>query len=150
VKLGEHWRLAVDPHAEYHLYWLQTTGECYLLREPIIPLEEPGPAAGGGLLDLIHSIVSIRSIAHGKRGRDEDLDRAMTVSVLATGLSLDETRTRLEGWETAMADSDGVAWLYRRFDLPEPAPQPEHRAWERQRVRPTASEAWRSLKDQDG
>ncbi|MGH8980995.1 MAG: hypothetical protein ACRDWE_08245 [Acidimicrobiales bacterium] len=98
LELGEDWH---DAHgARYELSWVETTGELYVMREPVA--REWATPFGG-----IH--------VRGAHSTDEGEIEGMTVSVVGIVTERDRVESLLEGWELAMAGTDGVAWLVERL-----------------------------------
>jgi hypothetical protein len=108
VRLGEGWRAAGDDSARYHLFWLEATGECYLMRSPFSLGSDP--LETGTILDIIP--VAVELVSHRQeRGQNHEL----RVEVLARGISLEDAQDRLRGWEAAMDEPDSVTWLRGRL-----------------------------------
>lgn len=105
VAFGDDWRSLADSEANYRLYWLETTGECYLMRVPWTSKRFWGTRSGAincaELLWLYH--------------RRFDYDQPMTIQVLASGMSLSAAGSQLAGWEDAMCQPDGVSWVWQRL-----------------------------------
>jgi hypothetical protein len=95
IELGTEWR--DDHNIRYELNWVQDTGEVYVMREPA-PYVTADPFGG------IHTDI-----------RSNTSPAGMTVAVVARIATRDELERVFNGWQTAMARSDGIAWLVERI-----------------------------------
>lgn len=92
LQFGRDW---YDDHGRrYELNWIADTGELYVMQD------DPPPV----WMDPFGDVVSFRV----------DGDR-LGVRVLKLVRGEDNVRRLLDGWEGAMAQNDGVAWLVDRL-----------------------------------
>jgi len=116
VTFGDQWRSADDPKAEFHLYWLETTGECYLMRVGPSTGERPKlldtDDSGGGFVGVLlgYALGQLAWERHHRQGH-----HALEVEVLARGLSRQEVEERLHGWQAAMTDRNSLDWLRKQL-----------------------------------
>jgi hypothetical protein len=96
VELGTEWR---DGHGvRYELNWVEDTAELYVMREPAPPAwEDP--------FGDIYVKTGNRAPVTG-----------MTVVVIAHVPTREELEEILQGWQSAMAMSNSVAWLVNRLN----------------------------------
>jgi hypothetical protein len=92
IELGTEWHDADG--ARYELSWVADTGELYVMREPDVPMTED-PFG-----DVYRSDVPLQAI---------------TVAVVGWIPQRDRLETVLEGWETAVAEPNSIAWLTSRL-----------------------------------
>ena len=117
VRLGEQWRSRGDLGAVYHLYWLTSTGECYLMRTIPEAPDSDGPLSSyrNPLVDLVFAAAWLLFERPHRKAAEQLVRQAMSIEVLVAGLTLDEVSSRITGWEQAMVNEDGVQWLRSRF-----------------------------------
>jgi hypothetical protein len=93
VELGNDWYDANGKRFE--ISWVADTGELYAMREPQEPVDSD-PAFGYTWVEPL------------------DVD-TVTVEMLATIPDRAELDRRFEGWQDAMAQPDGLAWVRSRL-----------------------------------
>jgi len=93
VELGREWRDRFG--VRYELNWVADTGELYVMREPR-PIDEWEDPFGG---------------LHVPPGSPE----GMTVRVIGHMATHERVEEVLAGWESAMAQPDGIGWLVERL-----------------------------------
>lgn len=92
IEIGTEWHDADG--ARYELSWVADTGELYVMREPDVPMTED-PFG-----DVYRSDVPVGEI---------------TVAVIGWLPGRDGMEEVLEGWEAAMQQPNGIAWLAQRL-----------------------------------
>ncbi len=91
VEFGRDWHDSAG--TRFALSWVVDTGELYLMREPIEPIEQD-PLGDTWMPDLPTD--------------------ALTVEILATLPDRATVDAELDDWQTAMAKPDSVMWLRQR------------------------------------
>jgi len=92
VELGTEWHDAAGNR--YEVSWVEDTGELYVMLEPVAPLAED-PFG-----DVFSSSVPVNTLS------------VAVVGWMPERRRLDEV---LAGWESAMAEPDGITWLADRL-----------------------------------
>lgn len=132
ISYGTGWRAADADHQVFDLFWNDGSCELYLMAKPVVnPLVG---YAGYALRDdireiewAVHRIVGVAeqlihprhiqaktgevSEAHPKEALTEEL-QVEVLAVIGTQGEVDEA---LEGWQSAIGEPDGVAWLRARL-----------------------------------
>lgn len=118
---GLMWRSEQDESSLYDLFWVQDTGEVYLMRKPAPP-EWPhfvhhDRYGEVGVIELAGELLHPRH-RDAKEGAPSpvgsDVDFVpLEVEVVAVVDSRAALESAIAGWENEMARADGVEWLKR-------------------------------------